>query len=915
LPLAVGTRIGIYDVTAPIGEGGMGQVFRARDTRLGREVAIKILPEAFAHDTDRLARFQREAKTLASLNHPNIAAVYGLEETGGVTALVMELVDGEDLAQRLTRGKLLFDEALPIAKQIADALEAAHEQGIVHRDLKPANIKVRADGTVKVLDFGLAKAIAAGDGSGGVSLSPTITSPAMTQAGVILGTATYMAPEQARGRTVDRRADIWAFGCVLFEMLSGRRPFDGEDITEVLGAVVRLEPPWEALPSTVPARVAQVLRVCLRKDPRQRAQAIGDVRLALDGAFETTVDMPVTAPSPARTSLWRRAMPVVSGAVVAGAVVGAIAWTSRPALPKPAVVRFSLALSPGDQLTNTTSQGIAVSPDGTQVVYVSNNQLYVRSMADGVAQPIAGTQGALPPGSPVFSPDGKWIAYSSGMNRAINKIAVSGGAPIVVLPIPVSVGRMTWDANGIVFIQAGTGVVRVPPSGGEPEVLVKANENELLYGPQVLPGGEWVLFTRLARATPAPAAIEAWDNAQIVVQAQKAGERKTILSAASDARFLPSGHLVYAVQGTVFAVPFDPQRLVATGGPVPVIEGVRRTTTETASAVTQFHVSDTGTLAYIPGSSAASAARLSIGLFDRTGGFEPFQIQPGPYSTPRMSPDGRRIAFATDDGKAAAIWVYEVSGASAMRRLTFTGQGRSRYPIWSSDSQRVAFQSDREGDLGIFWQRADGDGAAERLTRAEAGRAHIPETWSPDGAHLLFSELSSLVAGVQVLSLKDRTVTGFDAESSSAAVPGPVFSPDGRWVAYASRSGRTRSAVYVQPFPPTGAKYQLSRDADDGHHPVWSPDGGELLFNPGPGPSLFVTRIGRQASFSFAEAPPIASTIRKAAPGYPPPYDMTRDGRLLGLIDASEAQAGASAPQIQIVLGWFEELTAKSGAN
>jgi serine/threonine-protein kinase len=475
---------------------------------------------------------------------------------------------------------------------------------------------------------------------------------------------------------------------------------------------------------------------------------------------------------------------------------------------------------------------------------------------------------------------------------------------------------MEWDTTGIVFHQAGTGIVRVSPSGGEPEVLVASKENELLYGPQVLPGGEWVLFTSASSATPSAVAIDTWDRAQVVVQSLKSGERRTVLSAGSDARYVPSGHLVYAVQGTVFAVPFDLQRLVVTGGPVPVIEGVRRSTSENPSAVTQFQVADNGMLAYIPGPTSASASQLSIGLFDRSGGFEPFKIPPGPYSTPRVSPDGRRIAFGTDDGKAAALWVYEVSGVSAMRRLTFDGQGRNRYPIWSSNSQRVAFQSDREGDLGIFWQRADGDGAAERLTRPEAGRAHIPEAWSPDGGHVLFSEVANLVATVQVLSLKERTTTRLDAtETSVATLPGAVFSPDGRWVAYASRQGRTRSAVYVQPFPPTGAKYQISSDADDGHHPMWSPDGNELLFNPGPGPSLFVTRIPRQATFTFAEGPPIVSTLRKAAPGYARPYDLTRDGRLLGLVDTSQTQPGAPAPQIQIVLGWFEELKAKSVAN
>jgi hypothetical protein len=431
----------------------------------------------------------------------------------------------------------------------------------------------------------------------------------------------------------------------------------------------------------------------------------------------------------------------------------------------------------------------------------------------------------------------------------------------------------------------------------------------------VLPGGEWVLFT-VATGDAVTATAETWDKAQIVAQSLKSSERRTLVSGGSDARYVPSGHLVYALGGVVFAVPFDLRRLVVRGGPVPFVEGVRRSLNASGrSGVAQFSVSSTGSFVFVPGPTLTStfASQLSIGLFDRKGGSELLKIQPGPYQLPRMSPDGKWIAFGSDDGKEASIWIYDLSGASSMRRLTFEGQGHNRFPVWSPDSQRVAFQSDREGDLGIFWQRADGTGTAERLTKADAGTAHIPESWAAggaDGERLLYNAGKGGTTTLWVLSLKDRKAARFDTvESPAITLTGAVFSPDGRWLAYASREGRTRSAVYVQPFPPTGAKYQISKNADDGHHPLWSPDGAELVFSPGPG-RFDMVRVTTQPSFTFSEATPMSLPFQTNAPSVERPWDISPDGqRFLGLIDAAQSQAGApAAPQIQVVLNWFEEL-------
>ena len=624
----------------------MGQVYRARDTKLDRDVAIKILPEAFARDADRLARFQREAKTLASLNHPHIAGIYGLEESCGVTALVMELVEGEDLSQRITRGALPLDEALPIAKQIAEALEAAHEQGIIHRDLKPANIKVRADGTVKVLDFGLAKALEPAAGaSPSVSMSPTITTPAMTHAGIILGTAAYMSPEQARGKTVDRRADVWALGAVLFEMLTGQRAFPGEDLTDTLAAVVKLDPKWDAIGENVPARVRQVLRVCLQKEPRQRVQAIGDVRLALEGAFETAAPQ-ATVPRVRRTSAAARALPWVSSTA---ALVFAIAWLivwapwrSRMPVGRPPM-RLDVDLGADVLLPAAATAGssVAITPDGTGLVYASGSppKLFIRRLDQTKATELPGTQDAS---VPFVSPDGQWVGFVSG--RTVNKISVDGGA---VVPLGGEMNGTAagarWGEDGSLFIASRQKLVRIPAGGGLPETVAESRNGELgLVNPEPLPGGKAVLF---AADNPGPV-----DKTTIELVTLPNHERRTLVHGGASPRYLPtadgSGYLVYVNQATLFAIPFDLRTLETQGTAVPVADDVA---SERVIGTGQFDVSRTGTLVYRRSTGGASAL-TTLQWVDATGRKEPLQARPGAYEDVGVSPDGTRVALTIIDG-------------------------------------------------------------------------------------------------------------------------------------------------------------------------------------------------------------------------------------------------------------------------
>ena len=554
MSLVSGTRLGPYEILSPIGKGGMGEVYRAQDTKLDRDVAIKVLSEEFAKDKERLARFEREAKLLASLNHPNIASIYGLEESDGVTALVLELVEGPTLAERIAEGPIPVEEVLPIAWQITEALEAGHQAGVIHRDVKPANVKVKEDGTVKVLDYGLAKALEGDTPSGTaseLSQSPTLTRHG-TQVGVILGTAAYMSPEQAKGRRVDRRADVWAFGAVVYEMLTGKRAFAGDDVSETLAFVLTKEPDWESIPVDTPRPLLQALSVCLTKEVKLRARDIADVRLAMDGAFHTSSQSKADAPQP---SSFRPGL-AVAAALKLAAITGFAAYTLRPETPRP-VARLSLSLPPGDELTDTSRHAVAISSDGTRIVYSArrsvtpgqldhyDGRLYLREIDQLEPTPIRGTEAAR---NPFLSPDGEWVGFWS--EGQLKKVAIRGGAPVSLCDATNPFGAQWGADDTIVFGQGRDGILRVSADGGTPEVLVPLEgTNALVHGPQILPGEKAVLFT-LGRNT--------WDDAQVVVHTLETNERKVLIDGGRDARYVPTGHLVYVYGGGLPALGGSP---------------------------------------------------------------------------------------------------------------------------------------------------------------------------------------------------------------------------------------------------------------------------------------------------------------------------------------------------------------------
>ena len=794
MPLSSGTRLGSYEVIGPLGAGGMGEVYRARDTKLGRSVAIKIVREGLA-DADRVARFEREAKVLASLNHHHIAALYGLEHADGRHLLVMELVEGETLADRLKRGAIPVEDTLRVALQIADALEAAHEKNIVHRDLKPANVKITPDEKVKVLDFGLAKAVETDGPNSSTADSPTLSMMA-SQAGIILGTAAYMSPEQAKGFPADHRSDVFSFGVVLYEMLTGRQPFQGETAPDVLASVLVRDPELTKLPPDLNPRLTEIVKRCLEKSPKRRWQAMGDLRTEI----ETVAASPRLLPSAARVEqrpLWRRAIPVAAAATLSGAAVAAAAWMLRAPVTTSPVARFSIALPDNSVLSGVGRHSVAISRDGARIAFVANSRIYQRSLPELEAKPIPGTENFQSITSPTFSPDGQSLAFYAQLDQSLKRIALTGGAAVAISPVANPYG-MSWEADGIVIGQGAGGIKRVAASGGKPEQLVTVKDGELAHGPQMLPGGKHVLYTLATGA-----AADRWEKAQIVVETLGTGARKTVIETGTDARYVPTGHLVYAMSGSVYAIGFDVNRLETRGGPVPVVEGVRRAPA-VATGAAHFAISGTGSLVFFPGSASAGSSQYEIVLADRKGQVEKPNVPGGPYSTPRISPDGKRLAVVTNDAKEDSIWVYDMSGTSALRRLTYGGN--TRLPVWSPDSTRIAFQSDREGNGGVFVQPADSTGTVEQLTKAEPGTIHAPEAWHPTAGVLLFTSLRSGDATLWSLDLATRKATPFGGIKSTLVI-GAVVSPDGKWIAYSSNdTGPNR--VYVQPFPPTGAKYQ-----------------------------------------------------------------------------------------------------------
>jgi serine/threonine protein kinase/Tol biopolymer transport system component len=887
----IGKTLEHYEITSQLGKGGMGEVYQAKDRKLGRDVAIKVLPEEFARDADRVARFQREAKLLASLNHPNIAAIHGLEESGGTNFLVLELVEGETLADQLKRGPVPIEESLKLALQIAEALEAAHEKGVIHRDLKPANIKVTPEGKVKVLDFGLAKAFAGDQADLSPSNSPTLTrSPTLsdmaTQQGVILGTAAYMSPEQARGKTVDKRADIWAFGCVLYEMLTGRVAFQGEDVSEILASVIKGDVRLDLLPENLHPRVNEVIIRCLQKDRRRRYSGIADARYEIEKALADPSGVLVQPQTLAeRQSKWRLVLPWVAAAVVVTAIiVGLTVWKLNP-IPPPEphqVTRFFYELPKDQQLSGLMECAIAISPDGRQFVYSTPAGLYLRSMEEMDAKLLPDTAGIYQ--RPFFSPDGKWIGFFSSTDDKLKKLAISGGVPLTLADVSPS-GSFYWNADDtIVYGQTGKGIMRVSADGGTPEQIVKPAANELyLVHPQLLPDGKSIMFMRLT------------STGNMIVQSLKSGERKELFEG-NAARYLPTGHIIYGSGNNLNAIRFDLNALKVIGGPVPVVEGMLP-----LMAAPQYTVSDSGTLVYITSAVSGTTAsnQRTLVWVDRKGKEQPLAAQPNDYRNPHISPDGTKLALGINAGNKSDIWIWDIV-RETMTRLTFNEA--SADPLWTLDGKRVAFMTGLNlSEYAVCWKAANGTGGDEKLASG-GGRAIVPWSWSKDEKILVTMEHIGRNPDIGSLSMEGDHKSRPLLQQKYNEIQ-PQISPDGRWMAHASdESGKYE--IYVRPFPEVDKdRWQVSTSG--GLYPLWSPGGRELFYRNGD--SVMAVAVETEPSFK----PGKAEVLFQGK--YDSEWDISPDGkRFLMLKQAAQTvKPTESLRKINIVLNWFEELKQK----
>ena len=861
--LEPGARLGTYEILEPVGAGGMGEVYRARDTRLDRHVAIKVLPEAFAKDKDRLARFKREARLLAQLNHSNIATLHGLEEHLGQLFLVMEFVEGKTLRERIAKCPLPVEESVLLFTQIAEGLDAAHEKGIVHRDLKPANIKIGPDGQVKILDFGLAKAIASGT-QPQRSEAPTATKG--TALGLILGTAPYMSPEQASGKPVDKRTDIWAFGCCLFEALTGQVAFLGETASETIAKILEKEPDWSRLPQRTPKTLVNLTRRCLEKDTRRRQRDIGDARVELDTREAAT--------TPEASSRRAQAIGLILGLSV-GVLGILLLWRSTSSdEAQPVITRFAVAAE--GVLPRAEGKLLALSCDGRTLAHMAVrdrvSQIYRRDMEKFEEEPIRGTENG---NNPFFSPDGAWLGFTT-RGGVLKKISLAGGPPVTLCDC--GAGDGTWGSNDVIVFQKGGVLAMVPASGGDPTDVTTLGEGETIHRQaEILPGGKALLFTAVSGSI---------DNASIEVHSFDTGERRRLVGGAHPF-YAPTGHVVFVREQSLWAIAFDAETLTTKGEAIPLVEGVR---VERGGA-TQFALADNGTLAYVPIEIAGHGVGRALEWVDRQGNRTPLEQEQRDFSHPRFSPDGRRILLQIAEEGQKDVWLYDVE-RDTLARQTF--DAISGAPIWTPDGARLTFTS-YTGTYEFYWKLAEGGEGREQLLDLQRASSweKWPRSWSPDGMRLAFQDVGSETgADIWILLLDEQLASPFLA--TSANEDWPVFSPDGQWIVYESDESGQRE-VYLTDYP--GAEHKHKVSIAGGGNPRWKADGSELFY---------ISEEGELMAVTVATTP----TLQLGAPHAlfelsGRDYDVHPSGEHFLIVSTErEAEPG----QINIVLNWFEEL-------
>ena len=897
----IGETLAHFRVVEKLGEGGMGEVYRAEDSKLGREVALKVLPAVFADDADRMGRFSREAQVLASLNHPNIAGIHQVERDDKTHFLVMELVEGQTLAERIQHGPVPLDETLEIAQQVIAALEEAHDRGIVHRDLKPANIKITPKGQVKVLDFGLAKALAEDPTSSGsapgITQSPTLTAE-MTGAGMLLGTAAYMSPEQARGQAADRRADIWAFGIVLMEMLTGHTVFAAETVSDTLAGVLAREPQWDELPKSIPRRIRHLLERCLEKDTRHRLQAIGEARIQIEKFQEhpeeeaTPVVSGESAPAPA----WKRLAPWAVAAVLALALGAAlIGWLGSPAEVEVPVTRSSLELPEAKRLHRGYGTPAVISPGGDRVVQVftsgPSHELFLQALDQWEGTTLTEGTGQERPYHPFFSPDGEWVGFATP--DALKKVPRSGGTPIKLCAVDLSRGA-SWGPDGtIVFAPTpGGGLSVIPDSGGEPTPLTELDieASEITHRwPQFLPGGRHILFTVHSNNSD-------FDGARLEVLDLETGQRQVVHQGGTYGRYVESGHLVYFNQETLFVMPFDLDRLEPSGSPAPVVQDVGGS----AEGGAYFDVSRYGRLIYSAGGGITDNELQPVWV-TRDGQVQPFNAEQRSFRNPSLSPDGRFLAVDVASEGNIDIWVYDLE-RDVPTKLTFDDADDER-AVWSPDGLTIAFASERgDGITNIYRKAADGSGEVERLTDSETDV--LPYSWSPDGRTLaVMTFTQDTIWDIGLLDLETGEIESFQATSFIEYAP--RYSPDGRYLVFGTNESGDWEA-YVRPADGSRGKWQIS--ADGGVYPKWSADGKEIFIGGSGGRMQSVAVDATGGRFRVSRPQDLFTGAFADLTTGLDMFDVTPDGQRFLLFQGELFTSPTGHQHLRLVDNWFAEL-------